>query len=106
MSVSVPESQYRWLPYPALTPAELNELSAYPRILQKLLRVRGICDQREAEIFLTRSGSLYDPLDKNRGMKGMPAAVRMILEAVDRKKRIAVYGDYEDRGAGYDQLYP
>ena len=98
MSVSVPESQYRWLPYPALTPAELNELSAYPRILQKLLRVRGICDQREAEIFLTRSGSLYDPLDKNRGMKGMPAAVRMILEAVDRKKRIAVYGDYDVDG--------
>ncbi len=81
-----------------MTPADLNELSAYPRILQKLLRVRGIFTQREAEIFLTRNGSLYDPLDKEHGMKGMPDAVRMILDAVDRKQKIAVYGDYDVDG--------
>ena len=81
-----------------MTPTDLSELSAYPRILQKLLRVRGICTQRDAEVFLTRNGSLYDPLDKSRGMKGMMQAVQMILKAVDTGKKIAVYGDYDVDG--------
>ena len=95
---TAPESLYRWVPYPGMSPADLNELSAYPRILQKLLQVRGISTRREAEVFLTQNGSLYDPLDKTRGIKGMMNAVRMILEAVDRKDKIAVYGDYDCDG--------
>ncbi len=95
---SAPESLYRWKPYSALTPADLHELSAYPRIMQKLLRVRGICNRKDAEVFLTQNGSLYDPLDKDSGLKGMPSAVRMILDAVDRKQKIAVYGDYDVDG--------
>ena len=95
---TAPASLYRWQPYPALTPADLSSLSAYPRILQKLLRVRGICNQKEADVFLTQTGSLYDPLDPERGLKGMPKAVKMILDAVDRKEKIAVYGDYDVDG--------
>ena len=82
---TAPSPQYRWVPCPVLTAAELSELSAYPRVLQKLLQVRGITTVRDAEIFLTQTGSLYDPLDKERGLKDMPKAVRMILDAVDRK---------------------
>ncbi len=77
---------------------DLSELSAYPRILQKLLHVRGITTRREAEVFLTQSGSLYDPLDKERGLKNMPRAVKMIWDAVDRHEKIAVYGDYDVDG--------
>lgn len=93
-----PVSLYRWQLYPPMTCADLDELSAYPRILQKLLAIRGIHDQRGAEVFLTRNGSLFDPLDGTKGLKGMPAAVRMILDAVDRKQKIAVYGDYDVDG--------
>lgn len=98
MTRSAPASQYRWVPYPALTSGELNELAAYPRILQKLLHIRGVSTRREAEVFLTRNGSLYDPLDRDRGMKNMPKAVQMIWTAVDRGEKIAVYGDYDVDG--------
>lgn len=98
MTRSAPASQYRWVPYPALTSGELNELAAYPRILQKLLHIRGVSTRREAEIFLTRNGSLYDPLDRDRGMKNMQKAVQMIWTAVDRGEKIAVYGDYDVDG--------
>ena len=98
MTRSAPASQYRWVPYPALTSGELNELAAYPRILQKLLHIRGVSTRREAEVFLTRNGSLYDPLDRDRGMKNMPKAVQMIWSAVDRGEKIAVYGDYDVDG--------
>ena len=98
MTRSAPASQYRWVPYPALTSGELNELAAYPRILQKLLHIRGVSTRREAEVFLTRNGSLYDPLDRDRGMKNMPNAVQMIWSAVDRGEKIAVYGDYDVDG--------
>lgn len=98
MSVSAPPSLYRWVPYPSLNTGDLNELAAYPRILQKLLRIRGVSTRREAEIFLTQNGSLYDPLDQQKGMKNMPKAVQMIWEAVDRKQKIAVYGDYDVDG--------
>lgn len=98
MPNSAPVSQYRWLPYPELSCGELEELAAYPRILQKLLRIRGISTRREAEVFLTRSGSLYDPLDKDRGMKNMSKAVKMIWNAVDWQEKIAVYGDYDVDG--------
>ena len=71
MANSAPASLYRWVPYPAMSAEDLGELSAYPRILQKLLWIRGISTQREAEIFLTQTGSLYDPLDSEKGIKNM-----------------------------------
>ncbi len=81
-----------------MSPEALGELAAYPRVLQKLLWIRGINTRREAEIFLTQNGSLYDPLDKEKGMKNMLKAVRMIWDAVDRNQKIAVYGDYDVDG--------
>ena len=88
MIVSAPQSRYRWVPYPALTTEDLGELAAYPRVLQKLLRVRGVTTRREAEVFLTQNGSLFDPLDRERGFKNMPRAVQMIWIAVDRREKI------------------
>ena len=81
-----------------MTAEDLSELAAYPRIMQKLLRVRGITTRREAEVFLTRNGSIYDPLDKEKGIKNMSRAVSMIWDAVDCGKKIAVYGDYDVDG--------
>ena len=98
MPQTAPESLYRWVPWPALSTGDLNELAAYPRVLQKLLRVRGVSTRREAEVFLTQNGSLYDPLDREKGMKNMPKAVRMIWDAVDKGEKIAVYGDYDVDG--------
>lgn len=95
---TAPASLYRWIPYPPLPTEDLGELAAYPRILQKLLWVRGVKTRRGAEVFLTRSGSLYDPLDRQKGMKNMPEAVKMIWNAVDQKEKIAVYGDYDVDG--------
>ncbi|MBQ4512448.1 MAG: single-stranded-DNA-specific exonuclease RecJ [Anaerolineaceae bacterium] len=98
MTKSAPASLYRWVPYPAMSADDLSELAAYPRVLQKLLRVRGVTTRRQAEVFLTQSGSLDDPLDRERGFKNMPRAVRMIWDAVDRHEKIAVYGDYDVDG--------
>ncbi len=98
MPATAPLSLYQWVPYPAMSTEDLGELAAYPRILQKLLQVRGVTTRRQAEIFLTQNGSLYDPLDKEKGMKNMLRAVRMIWDAVDRKQKIAVYGDYDVDG--------
>ena len=98
MAKTAPVSQYRWIPYSEMTAEDLSELAAYPRVLQKLLHIRGITTRREAEVFLTQSGSLYDPLDKERGFKNMPRAVKMIWDAVDRHEKIAVYGDYDVDG--------
>lgn len=81
-----------------MSPSDLEELSCYPRVLQKLLRVRGVTNKRDAEIFLTQNGSLYEPLNPARGIKNMSKAVRMILDAVDRGEHIAVYGDYDVDG--------
>ena len=98
MPATAPLSLYQWVPYPAMSTEDLGELAAYPRILQKLLQVRGVTTRRQAEIFLTQNGSLYDPSDKEKGMKNMLRAVRMIWDAVDRKQKIAVYGDYDVDG--------
>ena len=98
MTKSAPASLYRWVPYPAMSADDLSELAAYPRVLQKLLRVRGVTTRRQAEVFLTQSGSRDDPLDRERGFKNMPRAVRMIWDAVDRHEKIAVYGDYDVDG--------
>ena len=53
MAKTAPVSQYRWIPYSEMTAEDLSELAAYPRVLQKLLHIRGITTRREAEVFLT-----------------------------------------------------
>lgn len=72
----------------------LESLSEYPPVLSQLLWNRGVKNPVEAELFLKKTGSLYDPFR----MDGMKEAVEVILEAVDKNRSIRVYGDYDVDG--------
>ena len=66
-----------------------------PEILLKLLAQRGVSDSDDVDYFLNpKLQNLSDPYD----LPNMGAAVKRILEAVDKKQRILVYGDYDVDG--------
>ncbi len=92
------QPDYEWIPTPVLTPEEAADLDSYPRVMQKVLRNRGVHNNAEADIFLNRSGSIYNPLDKDRGLLGIRECVRMLLESVNAGEKIVVYGDYDADG--------
>ncbi len=92
------QPDYEWVPTPRMTPAECADLDRYSAIMQKVLRNRDVRTNAEADIFLNRSGSLYDPLDKDRGLLNMRECVRMLLESIQAGEKIVVYGDYDTDG--------
>ena len=69
-------------------------LEAYTPVMRQLLLNRGIYTAQDAEIFMERQGSLYDPF----GLTGMEAAVDRLILALKNNKKIAVYGDYDVDG--------
>ena len=73
-----------------------KELSEYSPLLQTLLYWRGIETKKEAEIFLNPSwqSGISDPFL----IHDMQKAVERILEAVDSKEKIVIYGDYDCDG--------
>lgn len=72
-------------------PAEFDEL---PAVLRRLLLNRGLTTRQEADIYLQREGSLYDPFL----LKGMQPAVNRLWQAIDSNEKIAIYGDYDADG--------
>lgn len=65
-----------------------------PPLLQRLLALRGIMAE-EVELFLNpRLSALVDPF----ALPGMEAAARRILQAVERRERVILYGDYDVDG--------
>ena len=61
----------------------------------KILYNRGITEKEEIKTFLDRdSMPLYDPFL----LKDMDKAVARINEAIDKKQRICIYGDYDVDG--------
>ncbi len=92
------QPDYEWVPTPRMTAAESADLDGFPVVMQKVLRNRNVRTNAEADIFLNRSGSLYDPLDKDRGLMNMRECVRMLLEAIQAGEKIVVYGDYDVDG--------
>src|SRR5688500_2573469 len=61
----------------------------------RLLCIRGLGDLEDARRFLSPSlDDLHDPF----ALAGMAAAVERILDAVERKERIAIHGDYDVDG--------
>ncbi len=92
------QPDYEWVPTPRMTAAESADLDGFPVVMQKVLRNRNVRTNAEADIFLNRSGSLYDPLDKDRGLLNMRECVRMLLEAIQAGEKIVVYGDYDVDG--------
>ncbi|HQG89501.1 MAG TPA: DHH family phosphoesterase, partial [Flexilinea sp.] len=72
----------------------LEQLASFPRVQQRLLYNRGIRDSASANSYLRRQGSLYDPFLLDQ----MDLAVKTILQAIDSRMKIAVYGDYDVDG--------
>jgi len=67
----------------------------FPPLMVQLLYNRGIVESEEAKRFLYPSlKHLQDPFL----MKGMDRAVQRITEAISRKERILIYGDYDVDG--------
>ena len=82
------QPDYEWVPTPRMTPAESAALDGFPVVMQKVLRNRDVRTNAEADIFLNRSGSLYDPLDKDRGLLNMRECVRMLLESIQAERKL------------------
>lgn len=82
----------RWV-LPEPPPADaLHEL---PRPLAAVLWHRGIRDRAAAERFLNpRLAHLRDPWE----LPGMSAAVTRVLQALDQREKIVIYGDYDVDG--------
>jgi single-stranded-DNA-specific exonuclease len=76
-------------------PAEIDQtMQAFNPLLRQLLYNRQITTPDDAQIFISKSGSLYDPFLLN----GMEAAVERLWYAIDHGELIAVYGDYDVDG--------
>jgi single-stranded-DNA-specific exonuclease len=85
-----------WLLRPALFSERplVDELGC-PPFLARLLALRGMSDPAEARLFLDpRLKNLADPFL----LPGMGAAIERILQAIDRRERIVLYGDYDVDG--------
>jgi len=71
-----------------------DELNILPKTAV-LLYNRGLCDAESASRFLKKETELfYDPFM----LTDMDKAVRRIIEAVERKEKIIIYGDYDVDG--------
>ena len=68
---------------------------AFPAILEHLLRQRGLPGGDDLEAFLRpKLRDLSDPFE----IAEMHAAVARILEAIDRREKVCLYGDYDVDG--------
>jgi single-stranded-DNA-specific exonuclease len=85
-----------WYLRPALfSERPLVEELGCPPFLARLLTMRGISDPAEARLFLDpRLKNLADPFL----LPGMRPAIDRILQAIDRRERIVLYGDYDVDG--------
>ncbi|MCH7706804.1 MAG: single-stranded-DNA-specific exonuclease RecJ, partial [Chloroflexi bacterium] len=78
---------------PAQVQASLTG-SGYPPLLAQLLYNRGISTPDQARSFLSHEPVSHDPL----ALPGMEAAVDRLKDALERKERIAVFGDFDVDG--------
>ena len=88
---------YKWSlkQFDAQSVSELTTGNQIPEFLAKLLVIRGIDTPEKVERFFNGTmEDLHDPFL----MKGMEAAVTRIVEALDRKEKIIIYGDYDVDG--------
>ena len=77
------------------TNSEISLNTSYPRIIETILISRGIINEEVIEAFLEPAlKSLGDPF----ALPQMSTAVDRILEAIDKKENIVVYGDYDVDG--------
>ncbi|MCE9547024.1 MAG: hypothetical protein K8T25_16235, partial [Planctomycetia bacterium] len=75
--------------------ADLRSLADLPSIVAQLLIGRGISDAAAARSFLEpKLTGLRDPSE----LPGVTEAVELLSRAIDEKRRIVVYGDYDADG--------
>jgi single-stranded-DNA-specific exonuclease len=87
----------RWIakPYDAAAAVRLARELQISDIVATLLANRGITDQQAADkFFYPTLDDLHDPFL----MKDMRQAVERILQAIERKEKILIYGDYDVDG--------
>lgn len=74
---------------------ERLEAAGYPPLMAQILSMRGVEDEAAAKLFLSPSlDALHDPF----AMKDMSLAVEAINKAIEDKRRIVVFGDYDVDG--------
>jgi single-stranded-DNA-specific exonuclease len=85
----------RWEP-PVVPPAEYaTALCDVPPFVRQILYGRGLIDRSSVDSFLRGEG---EPLADPFLMKGMRAACQRILQAVEGRERIVIYGDFDADG--------
>ena len=89
METTIWKIPYTWPDTAAL------EAAGFPPLLAAVLSLRGACTPEQAERILSGGKeSLHDPMQ----LLGMEDARIRILEAIERKEHVAVYGDYDVDG--------
>lgn len=86
-----------WVLKPHAPPAVATTINGRPlsALIAKLLGQRGYNDEKDVHDFLTpKLASLADPFE----LAEMDKAVERILQAVDRKENVVLYGDYDVDG--------
>lgn len=86
-----------WVLKPAGEPAVAKNAAGRPLapLIRQMLGQRGYHTEEEVNAFLNpKLAGLADPFD----LPDMEAAVKRILEAVDQKQRVVLYGDYDVDG--------
>ncbi|OGY57419.1 MAG: single-stranded-DNA-specific exonuclease RecJ [Candidatus Buchananbacteria bacterium RIFCSPLOWO2_02_FULL_46_11b] len=86
----------RWVIAPAVKPEFANQFPEINPLILRLLYNRGIDSQKKVDEFLLPDygENLYDPFL----LKDMEKAVKRIFQAVEKKEKILVYGDYDADG--------
>lgn len=75
--------------------ADITDSLGVPDIIARILVARGITTPGEASIFLRpRLGDLSDPF----GLPDMKKGVMRLIDAVTRKEKICIWGDYDADG--------
>ena len=73
-------------------PSSMPDLEGLPPLLTRIYAARGVRHIRELETGLQQ-------LELYHSFKGMPQAVELLLDAVERRQRILVVGDFDADGA-------
>ena len=83
-----------WRVRPSIPPEVRRSLSSYSDLLAQLLYNRGIREAGQAERFLSSKTVSHDPML----LPGMEKAVERLAQAMRRKERTAIFGDFDVDG--------
>jgi len=87
-------SRYRWEVAPPAPPIHQEKLGALDPLVVQLLFNRGLVEPHQIRAFL--EGTLQD--DNPFRLRGMNEAVTRVRQAIRKRERIAIYGDFDVDG--------